>query len=218
MVHETEQETVEALKRWWQQNGSALIAGLAIGLAGVFGWQYWQTHQRSQSEAAAVLYQDLQERLGDAAAGPVDGVFDRLRDDYSDSAYAALAGLAVAGEAVEAGALERAEEALRWVVEHANLPELAQVARLRLARVLRARDLGEEALAQLDALQGGFRAEALEIRGDIMRERGELAAARQAYEESLAAYNAEGRPNRWVRLKLQDLASPQGIDSGEEEP
>lgn len=218
MVHETEQETVEALKRWWQQNGSALIAGLAIGLAGVFGWQYWQAHQRSQAEAAAALYQTLQARLTDAAAGPVAEVFDQLREEYSGSAYSALAGLTVAGEAVEAGELERAEQSLRWVVEHAALPELAQVARLRLARVLRARDLGEEALAQLDALEGAFRAEALEIRGDIMHERGDLAAAREAYEASLAAFAAEGRPNRWVRLKLQDLAPPQGVDADQETP
>ena len=33
----TEEEQVEALKRWWQENGKTLLLTLAVALALVFG-------------------------------------------------------------------------------------------------------------------------------------------------------------------------------------
>ena len=37
----TEEEQLEAIKRWWKENGTSLIAGVAIAAAGVFGWNAW---------------------------------------------------------------------------------------------------------------------------------------------------------------------------------
>ncbi|MEW8396328.1 MAG: tetratricopeptide repeat protein, partial [Candidatus Thiodiazotropha sp.] len=37
--YQTEEEQVEAIKRWWKENGTSVIAGLVIGLGGIFGWQ-----------------------------------------------------------------------------------------------------------------------------------------------------------------------------------
>lgn len=218
MVHETEQETLEALKRWWQQNGSALVAGLVIGLAGVLGWQYWQSHQRGQAEVASAIYETMQTQLAGGNPAEIQSLYTQLKNEYPKTAYAGLGGLVLASRAVTDGELELAQGALQWVVDNASLPELAAVARLRLARVLHARGKAEEALTQLDALEGAFRPEAEEIRGDVLGQRGDLEAAREAYRASLAAYALEGRPNRWVELKLDDLAPPQDAASGEAKP
>ena len=48
---ETEEQQVEAIKKWWQENGKSLIAGIVIGLGGIVGWQGWQTYQIEQAEA-----------------------------------------------------------------------------------------------------------------------------------------------------------------------
>ncbi|MDH5355953.1 MAG: tetratricopeptide repeat protein, partial [Gammaproteobacteria bacterium] len=35
---ETDEEQVEKLKKWWQENGRSVIAGIIIGVGGLFGY------------------------------------------------------------------------------------------------------------------------------------------------------------------------------------
>ena len=49
----TEREQLDAIKKWWNENGKAIIAGLAVGLSAVFGWQYWQKWQDQTAEEAS---------------------------------------------------------------------------------------------------------------------------------------------------------------------
>ncbi len=51
----TEEEQVEALKRWWQENGKSLILTIAVSVGGVLSWNAYQDHQTSESELASVL-------------------------------------------------------------------------------------------------------------------------------------------------------------------
>jgi len=52
-----EHEQGEAVRKWLRQNGSSLITGIAMGLALVFGWQWWQGKGVRHSEEAATQYQ-----------------------------------------------------------------------------------------------------------------------------------------------------------------
>jgi len=36
----TEDEQVEAIKKWWKENGTSLIVGVVLGLSVLFGWRY----------------------------------------------------------------------------------------------------------------------------------------------------------------------------------
>jgi predicted negative regulator of RcsB-dependent stress response len=38
-VYTTEDQQVEALKRWWKENAKSILLGVALGLAAVFGWR-----------------------------------------------------------------------------------------------------------------------------------------------------------------------------------
>ena len=40
-VYDSEREQIEAMKKWWAQNGKAIITGLVLGLAALIGWQQW---------------------------------------------------------------------------------------------------------------------------------------------------------------------------------
>ena len=53
----TEEEQVEAMKKWWNENGKSLIITVVVVLAGYFGWNSYQENQRVQGEAAASIYQ-----------------------------------------------------------------------------------------------------------------------------------------------------------------
>jgi predicted negative regulator of RcsB-dependent stress response len=39
-IYDTEEEQVEALKRWWKENGQATLAGLVLGIIVILGWNY----------------------------------------------------------------------------------------------------------------------------------------------------------------------------------
>ena len=57
--HLTEEEQLEALKRWWKENGQSTIIGVLLAVSGYLGWTFWQDSQRSSAEAASAIYQDL---------------------------------------------------------------------------------------------------------------------------------------------------------------
>ena len=38
----TDNEQEEQLRRWWSENWLWIVGGIALGLALLWGWQYWQ--------------------------------------------------------------------------------------------------------------------------------------------------------------------------------
>ena len=65
MENETEEQQIAALKKWWSENGSSIIVGIVLGLAGLFGIKAWMGYQDSLSERASTIYSDD----GDIARG-----------------------------------------------------------------------------------------------------------------------------------------------------
>ena len=61
--HITEEEQIEALKRWWEENGKQTILGIALIVGGYFGWQAWTDHSVEQSSAASLTYQEMVDNL-----------------------------------------------------------------------------------------------------------------------------------------------------------
>ena len=49
----TEQEELEKLKAWWKNYGPALLIGVVIGVALLFGNKYWKEHKERQREEAS---------------------------------------------------------------------------------------------------------------------------------------------------------------------
>jgi predicted negative regulator of RcsB-dependent stress response len=101
---------------------------------------------------------------------------------------------------------DAAAEKLRFTMEQSSDPELAMIARLRLARLLAYREQYPEALALLEAPEPGlFAGRIAEIRGDIHAARGETEAARTAYLEAMVAMGAEFLDRSFLQMKLADL-------------
>ena len=207
-----EEQEVEALKKWWSENGKSLLAGLGIGLAAVVGWTSWQTWEHTQAELASVRYEQL---VNDAAADrheQTQSQAEALAEEFPDSAYASLASLIAARAAVQANDPGKAMQHLRWVVEHAAFPELVPVARLRLARLMIDAREYDGALAELGRIDSPpFHDRVKELKGDIHHARGDHAAARESYEAVLA--DAELSPSTRVRVRMKldnlgELSSP----------
>ncbi|MFP4076480.1 MAG: YfgM family protein [Halochromatium sp.] len=206
----TDDETVETIKKWWKENGTAVIAGLVIGLVAVFGWRAWANHQDQVGQRASLAFeQTLMAARGgqyDSAAKQAEAVIDA----HAKTPYAALAELTLAKARVEQDDLAGAAEALRAAVERAPNPGLAKLAAFRLASVLIAHEAFDEALAVIERHddEGALSADFAGLRGDIALAKGEIADARAAYAAAIAG---GAGLSRLIELKLQDL--PAATDS-----
>ena len=200
----TDDEKVEAIKKWWKENGTAVVAGIAIGLVAVFGWRAWVNHQDQVGQRASLAFEQL---LMAASTGENESAAkqaEALADQHSGTPYVALADLALAKVRVEQDDLAGAADALRSAVDRAPDPSLATLAAFRLARVLVASNALDEALAVIEQHDhgGAFSADFAGLRGDIALAKGQTAEARAAYEAALAG---NAGLSRLIELKLKDL-------------
>lgn len=208
----TEQEQIEALKRWWEDNGRSVLVGIGVFLAVVLGWQTWTGYQNRKAEAASGEYETLLAAL-DSDAAKAQEIGRRLVAQYPSSAYAGFAALSLAKLAVEQGDLDGAAAQLRWVMEQGQPQDVRPVARERLARVLLAQQKPEEALKVLDGGgDGSLRPLFDELKGDILLAQGKRAEAYAAYSNAHAGYDVPAK-RTVVRMKMDDLADAAGEKS-----
>ena len=57
--YRTDEEQIQHLKKWWDENGKSIIGGIAIGLIAIFGWRSWQDYLVTQGENASDLYEQM---------------------------------------------------------------------------------------------------------------------------------------------------------------
>ena len=119
-VYQTEEEQIEAIKKWWQENGKAIVFGVVVGLSTIFGWRSWQTHVAQQAEAASGLYQQLLISVRDDKSDEAKTAAQKIIKDYDDTTYAVLARLMLAKFAIADKELDTAEEHLRTAMEKTN--------------------------------------------------------------------------------------------------
>ncbi len=212
--YRTEEEQVEMLRRWWQENGRSTIAAIILALGVGFGWQAWKQYQQQGRESASAAYQQVLQAMGApglTAAQESEAVrlAEQLKTDFPASTYARFAALQLARAAVVRGDLAQAQTQLRWVLGAAPADsDEALVARMRLARVLAAAGDSAQALEVLDAGEPGSYAAAYAMaRGDILLAGGQRDAAREAYEAAVLLANEGGQgPDLAVlQQKLQAL-------------
>jgi len=210
-VYASEQEQVEALKEWWKENGRAVVIGIVLALVAVFGWRTWQSHVRGQAVAASNEYQMLLNHLDAGESREVTEVGRRIVGEYPTTAYAVLASLTMAQQAVDQNDLDGAAAHLRWAMEHSKVPELKELARVRLARLLVAQGKADAALQELSgAKESSFAALVAETKGDAYMQQGKRVEAHQAYSDALAAYADVPSKQQLLRMKLDDLADAAG--------
>lgn len=215
MEYRTEEEQVEALRRWWKENGTSTIAAIVIAISLGVGYQTWQGSQQGKREQASDLYQAMLQTVGASRENPALGmeqgiaIGEQLKENFGSTTYAQFAALHLARIAVNNNDLAEAEAQLRWVLGEADKgSDTEQLAQLRLARVLAASGDGSQALAILDAgAQGTYKASYALARGDILLGEGRDEEARLAYTEALSLAVANpGQVNMMsLQQKLQSL-------------
>jgi predicted negative regulator of RcsB-dependent stress response len=208
----TDEEQVARLKTWWDENGKSLVIGLVVVVVGVAGYRWYDGFHTEQNIAASDLYEEFLLSDGENR----EAALAKLADQASGTSYEVLALLQHAKSSVGSGEYEAAQATLRDAVAAAPDAILADVARLRLARVLQQLDRTDAALGVLgDIRSEGFRSSVAELQGDIHLLRGEPALAHEAYAAALsAAGDGVGRP--MLQMKLADTGHATSGELSEE--
>ena len=217
-LNAAEEESIEALKKWWDENGKPLLFFAICVIGGYGAWLLWQNSQATDAETASDLYEEVLSLAISEPGLPVTEqeslrileLFDRLKVDYSGSVYALYGALFAAQQLVNANDLDAAEDSLQWVLDNQRNGLFSQTdegliltTNLRLGRVILAKGESERALNLVNGIDPKtFEAGFAELRGDIYVTMGRIVDARDAY---IAAQQA-GSSNDGLRMKLDDLA------------
>lgn len=119
-----EHERSELVRGWLRQNASAILIGVAAGLALIVGYNQWQAIKRSHGDQAQAHYESLVAGIDAKDADVVAKETKLLREDYAGTPYAVFAALRIARDAVDRGEVDQALEQLTWARDHADAPAL----------------------------------------------------------------------------------------------
>lgn len=213
-----EEETLDSLKRWWNESGKSLALGVVIFAVGYLGWTQWQGMQTASTAEASDLFEELGTTVvlgpgvpvSDDALARAQTLIQQLKTEHADTSYALFGALFGARLAVDRNDLAAAETELQWLLDNtqsglfgATDPSLITTAQLRLARVILARGDAARALALLDSVTpGAFEAEHAEIRGDVLVALGRTTEAQASFQAAQQA----GSTSPTLQMKLDDLA------------
>ena len=206
-----EQEQLAELKAWWAQWGRLITSVVVVAAVASVGWQAWQWYQRKQSAEAAAMYAVVQTAAAQNDAAAARQATGKILESFDTTAYASMAALLSAKVQLAAGDHENAILPLQWVMEHAELPVVRDIARLRLAAVQLDAGAVDKAKALLEAEPvPSLAVRYHDLRGDVAAAAGDADAARKAYQTALDAADAVAmagdRSAEIIRVKRDALA------------
>ena len=198
-ISDSEEEQVDKLKKWWDSNGKQIIAGAVLGLAGIFGWNYYVDYQDSQALNARALY------LSYASDSANVGAYDKLIKEHSSSSYADQATLLMAKYLFEAENYSLALDALKPLMSREN-SVIASTAALRSASLYLELGQHQEALAVLNMDNANeFSGLFYNLAGDVYLDLGNNEEARNSYALAIENITDNSSLSQLVQIKLDDL-------------
>lgn len=200
----SEEEQIESMKKWWDENGKQILVGAGLALLVVSGYQFWKAKKTAYTHEASAIYEQVQQLSQNGQS--FESLADKLKSDYSKSVYAQFAAMLKAKKAVDANNMKLAAKELEWAVNNSNDEYTDDLAALRLTRVQLAQNEVDAALKSIVAGEKGiYASQFLELKGDALLKKKDSAGAKQAYE--LAVENTQDKNfiSPILRYKLQSL-------------
>ena len=198
-ISDSEEEQVDKLKKWWDSNGKQIIAGAVLGLAGIFGWNYYVDYQDSQALNARALY------LSYASDSANIGAYDKLIKDHSSSSYADQGTLIMAKYLFDAGNYSLALDAIEPLLSRED-SVIASTAALRTASLYLELGQHQEALDVLNLENAnGFSGLFYNLAGDIYLDLGNSQEARNNYALAIENVTENSSLSQLIQIKLDDL-------------
>ena len=209
-IYDTEEERLDAVKRWWKENGQSTIIGLGLGIAVILGWNYWQEHKKAQAGQSSALYSQLIQAIGTDKKDSAEKLAERLKEQYPKTEYAAYSGLFLAKLKVQQGDPAKAKAILKGIAAGSN-KELSNIAKIRQVRLMLASGEYEQGLQLINdvdpATSSSFSGNYDELVGDLYVALDRLDQARTSYQKALE----NGYRSPLLQLKIDDLSAPEKV-------
>src|SRR4051812_47061668 len=109
-----EQEQIDAIKAWWNENGKLVILAVIACLVTIAAFQGWRYYRGQQTERAATLFSQLDEAQRANDSKRVRDIAAQIIDRYGSTQYAGMAALAAAKASVVTGEIDDAKKNLQW--------------------------------------------------------------------------------------------------------
>ncbi len=210
-MYQTEEEQVEALKRWWKENSTSVVVGLVMGIVIILGWNYWQDHKKTQAAQASATYDQLLKALDEDKKESVDKLAGHLQEQFKGTEYAAFSGLFEAKLKSQQGDLAAAKQILK-TISAAPDKQLSNIAKIRLVRLMLATgeyEQGLQVINEVDAKEAsGYSASYDELVGDLYVALDRLDEARTSYQNALR----NGQPSPLLQFKIDDLTAQEKLE------
>jgi len=201
----SEREQVDAIREWWRTNGKSIVLGLAVGLAGLGGYRYWDGMQDAKAENASINYEQFLNLAAQGGGKEALETGEAILKAYPDSSYARLTGLLLAKLEVDDGKPDAAKTHLQWVIDHAGSEEIAAIAKARMAQLVLAEGDAEAALKLFEQVGSAYGERFAELKGDILARLGRRDEAVKAYAQAQKLVADAGADTRLIELKIEAL-------------
>ena len=198
-ISDSEEEQVDKIKKWWNSNGKQIIAGAVIGLAGVFGWNYYNDYQDNQALNARTLY------LNYASDSNNVDAYNKLINEHPSSSYTDQATLLMAKYLFDAGSYSLALDAIKPLISNQS-SIISSTAVLRVASIYLQLGQHDEALSTLNIESGeGFSGLIYNLTGDVYLDLGNSDEAKKYYLLAIENITENSNLTQLIQIKLDDL-------------
>jgi predicted negative regulator of RcsB-dependent stress response len=208
-IHSTDEEKVEAIKKWLKDNGMWIVVGAAVGFGGVYGYRYMEAEKENHFKTASYTYSQLLKVKGDAAKkSEYETLAKELTTQFQDTIYNAYARFHIAQNAIENGALETAISEYDAIIKAYPKHAMSHIATIRKARVMTQHGQAEQAAALIEKNEKGeFTAQYAYTLGDIYMHLGQKDKARIAYTDAMDKGEGTVATDPMLKIKLDALAT-----------
>lgn len=211
-LYDTEEEQVEALKRWWKENGTSTIVGAVVGIIIILSWNYWQEYKKERAVQASAAYGQLLKALDDDKKDSAEKLAERVQEQFKGSEYAAFSGLLQAKLKAQQGDLAAAKQILKTIAAGSD-KDLGNIAKIRLVRLMLATgefEQGLQVINEVDAkAAASYSGSYDELVGDLYVALDRLDEARTSYQNALR----NGHQSPLLQLKINDLTAQEKLDT-----
>lgn len=207
-VYMTEEEQLEAIKKWWHRYNTPILIVLSVFMLAVAGFRYYHWHQDQVFTNASSTYERMMVAFSNQDNPAVKSYAHHLIQQYQGTVYADVAKLLLAKRKIATHNVQQAQQYLVDVIKKSKVQVLRQIARTRLARLQLADKQYENALSTLSVSDDqAFAAIVAELQGDIYALKGERPKALEAYQKAMALTQANALPNLFLEMKTNELSS-----------
>jgi predicted negative regulator of RcsB-dependent stress response len=206
-IYASDEEKGEEIKRWWRENGLAVMLGIALGIAGLVGGRYWLNQQAMSTTQASSLYQQASVYLAEGNGSQAVDSVDKLFSDFANTPYATFAAFDMAKNSLANEDTNGAKAYLEWVIGHAKLTGQKEIAKLRLSKLQLDESNFEQALMTLNLGETtAFKSLFDELKGDVYLAQGKKVEAALAYQAAKITLDENDPRGLILKLKLDDIA------------